>query len=248
MPDQKLYPSELFATEQGNFSISLAPNSDDSKQTDLTITRTDTTTLQEGTHVLTVTLDTPIEKLPVGEFGPLSGTFVMNQTAADPEGDPIRQTVARATPSTLTDSNTELTVSFENRADGSAAPVPGIEYSKASYLHGMEYTEEWRATWLRAIALAWSDDTLKNELLADPYTFFKTHCNYELPPTVDLAVVEDARNGDGYDAGSEHAWLWKLPRSILIMFLPPKPPVEQQAIALAAYEAVGKQYPFTVTS
>jgi hypothetical protein len=38
---------------------------------------------------------------------------------------------------------------------------------------------------------------------------------------------------------------WSLPRNVLFMLLPPKPPQEEEAIALAAYAGTGRTYPFT---
>jgi ribosomally synthesized peptide (two-chain TOMM family) len=155
----------------------------------------------------------------------------------------------------------ELLIKFfrQTQAGGSddkgrtQANMQSIAYQKADYIHGIEYTEEWRATWLRAVALAWSDKNLQKELIADPAAFFKKYCNYNLPPTVDLVLVDPSTLNTepecGFSPGSGYDWEWQLPRSVLIMFIPPKPKdADQQAIALAAYEAVGKQYPFTVTS
>jgi ribosomally synthesized peptide (two-chain TOMM family) len=150
---------------------------------------------------------------------------------------------------------TQTQASGNGNKSRTQANMSSIAYQKADYLHGVEYTEEWRATWLRAVALAWSDTSLQNELMANPAAFFKKYCNYNLPPTVDLVVVDpstlntDPQCGFSPGSGSGYDWTWQLPRSVLLMFLPPKPAdIKQQAIALAAYEAVGKQYPFTVTS
>lgn len=158
----------------------------------------------------------------------------------------------------------------DNEIVPGGGPIRALEFSKANYLNGLEYTEEWRATWQRAIALAWSDPhddaksgrkSLKSQLLADPFVFFKEHCNYALPPTVNLVVVDaekvmpSAQPWGFVPDGDSPYWKWVLPRCVLIMFLPPaprdktgKPDPNSYAVALAAYEAVGKSYPFTVTS
>ncbi len=245
-------------------------------------------------------------------------------------GTGTRDDAARATLSPFPNPNNDpqsLTVNFYGRgtslslqhgslndwkdwfddSDRNQTLISPVAFSKANYLNGLEYTEEWRSTWQRAIALAWSDWTdspdpndpknqpltkppsLKTQLLSNPFHFFKKYCNYALPPTVNLLVVDaetvsldpaatapigfspgtfPAADNDGGDPngpdstpnGTSDApnWQWNLPRSVLIMFLPPppykgkgkdrKPDPKSFAIALTAYDAVGKSYPFTVTS
>ena len=144
--------------------------------------------------------------------------------------------------------------------------IQAIEFSKANYVNSLEYTEDWRTAWQRAIALAWSDPGLKHKLVHDPFLFLKEHCNYALPPTVELLVVPcetlKPRLPSEHDTLGFHAeqghdngpnWKWVLPRTVVIMSLPPPPggwdhpDQNSYAVALNAYDAVGKSYPFTVS-
>lgn len=221
-------------------------------QKKLTVTWNSATIQQEPQQTLEVTFTPPDGLSSIQDFEIQNATVTLSANAQRDAG--------ACAEATLTNPR-ELLVKFftktqRNGKDGdgkSPANMSSITYQKADYIHGIEYTEEWRATWLRAVALAWSDSDLQNELMDDPAAFFKAHCNYCLPPTVDLVVVDPSTLSTepscGFSSGSGYDWQWQLPRSVLIMFLPPKPAdASQQAIALAAYEAVGKQYPFTVTS
>jgi ribosomally synthesized peptide (two-chain TOMM family) len=58
---------------------------------------------------------------------------------------------------------------------------PGIEYSQFIV---------WGNAWLQSIALAWSKDELKKQLLLDPAKFLYDHLGYTVPKGLRLMVVE----------------------------------------------------------
>lgn len=285
--------------QAGDLKVALGPTTDG--QTQLTITWREKTAMQEGTSNLFVTLQGLQDLLN----NALAGTGVVTDPA-DPNYHPQltapnltissgagqRPDAARVklVPDSATSPTSQaLEVTFYVRNQdlldtiGPQTNIPTTDFSKANYVYGLEYMEEWRATWQRAIALAWSDPgpeqtSLKSQLLADPFHFLKMHCNYALPPTVELLVVDakdvidpqQAQNAAPESTCGFHPakalkqvglesllepdwsgprWKWTLPRSVLIMFLPPPPDDPKNwAIALAAYEAVGKSYPFTMSS
>lgn len=114
-------------------------------------------------------------------------------------------------------------------------------------LVGLEGSLAWQYAWTSAIALAWSDPKLKALLIADPHVFFKVYTNYILPSGITLTVKEMEKN-DG--AGQATGWdpankIWYLQKTELTMYIPTPPPLEQQAVALAAYSATARAYPFT---
>jgi hypothetical protein len=354
--------SILFAYRNGNLKLWLGTTDADGN-TPLTVSWTDATVTQEGTSQLSIVLTSAQLATFQGLIAELNlNALPWKYKVETTAGAATRTDGARLTPDP--DPNHDLGVAFYTRTtDGitSNAPTsipPPVTFSKASFVNGLEYTEEWRATWERAIALAWSDPNLQQALVADPFSFFKTYCNYALPPTVELLIVPPSALSSTYgfspcsvsvDIGTSGAspvfaspsitsgssfsgsfsgmvnvsgsvtvssgqvsggtvgnsdgsvqltfsptasagaigaspslgsgvadgpisvrgsvrvvngviktgnvtsgtdWTWTLPRSVLIMYLPPKPSGGKDiaAVALAAYDAVGKSYPFTVTS
>jgi hypothetical protein len=380
--------SELFAfLNASNTTITLSPGSPDDKvpSTNVTVTWQDNTPVQEGTNTLSFT----VKKSALGDFFKSIAALSDKGTALPAplqlgqitfaQGAGMRQHNAVVSSPDL--NSGELPVSFIDRTRGATfRGTPTLPFSKANYVYGLEYMEEWRATWQRAIALAWSDpgtypatptitgntfagiiditdidDTRnyigtitgtitggtfaindsshacsgsitgtvaitstgaitgtavatistvtsaqvpefpvpfnfigiiangtvtpptgtgilnfnnnvtidinqgytspKSQLINYPFLFLKTYCNYALPPTVDLVVVDATTMtspwGFQQDPSTPNGpgWRWTLSPSVLIMFLPPAPTDgTSDAVALAAYEAVGKSYPFTMSS
>jgi ribosomally synthesized peptide (two-chain TOMM family) len=114
-------------------------------------------------------------------------------------------------------------------------------------LVGLEGALAWQYAWTSAIALAWSDKKLTKQLCDDPHKFFKVYTNYILPTGIKLTVkpmeTEDgAKEQTGWDP---HNKIWYLQKTELTMYIPTPPPLEQQAVALAAYSATARAYPFT---
>lgn len=258
---------QLYAHRTGDLTVELEP---DDANTKLTVTWQEETAMQEGATVLSVTLESALLSTLVNDALEssghdkitITGTDAKIEAGAGTRSDASRVTLKNIPPGNVLPDAQQLAVTFHPRQsqdiiDSEQTNVPTIDFSKANYVYGLEYMEEWRATWQRAIALAWSSPDLKSQLLANPFHFFKQYCNYSLPPTVDLVVVDASEvepEGscafvpDPSDPNGPN-WKWTLPRSVLIMFLPPPPPAgTSTAVALAAYEAVGKSYPFTMTS
>lgn len=114
-------------------------------------------------------------------------------------------------------------------------------------LVGLEGAMAWQYAWTSAIALAWSDPKMKSKLITDPHQFFKVYTNYILPSGLTLTVKEMEKK-DG--AGQATGWdpenkIWYLQKTELTMYIPTPPPLDQQAVALAAYGATARAYPFT---
>ncbi len=114
-------------------------------------------------------------------------------------------------------------------------------------IDGIRGDAEWRNAWMTAIALAWTKIEYKDALVKDPVAFFKDQCNYTLPAGLTLRVSENTEK-DGF--GRLTGWdpvsrLWYLQNSEVTMFLPPAPLLEERSVALAAYSATGRTYPFT---
>jgi ribosomally synthesized peptide (two-chain TOMM family) len=124
------------------------------------------------------------------------------------------------------------------------------DFTKAS-----KQNADWQPAWLRAIALAWSDKKYFDELVGvdakgqpKARAFFLKYCNFCLPDHLlltveyDEAAVWDPIGGDD----KPDTWLWRVKQTQLTMYLP-RPPekLEERPVALAAYEAMGRVYPFT---
>jgi ribosomally synthesized peptide (two-chain TOMM family) len=125
-------------------------------------------------------------------------------------------------------------------------------HDKEKFLEALEQNADWQPAWLRAIALAWQSDEYKRELTGNPREFLRKYCHYELPRYLELKIEEDPSKESAFDPGTPGGaapaenWVWHLPLTHLTMYLPPKPKDEGVApVALAAYEAIGKTYPFT---
>ena len=113
-------------------------------------------------------------------------------------------------------------------------------------IEGFATEFEWQIAWLQAIALSWTDAAFKESLLHDPRTALLKAFGFSLPPHLDL-VVFDAKNA-AWEAPAAPGTpsQWHLPRTVVVMPLPPAPADEKhQAIALAAYNATGQSSPFT---
>jgi ribosomally synthesized peptide (two-chain TOMM family) len=147
-------------------------------------------------------------------------------------------------PMTLTQAQwqgNDLVLSFLERPD--AEP-----YTREDFIEATEHLHAWRSAWLRAIGLAWSDEALARQLCEDPYKFFLNYCEYKMPRTVDIVVMPDEESRWVPGMPDRHNWRWNLTRNVLILHLPRKPANESEGpIALAAYEAVGKTYPFSIS-
>ncbi|MCA8299977.1 BMA_0021/BMA_0022 family TOMM bacteriocin [Burkholderia seminalis] len=106
--------------------------------------------------------------------------------------------------------------------------------SKDLRLPTYEQFLEYRATVIRAIALAWHSSAFLDELEADPIEALREHFDYHFPFRLDLKVQPKSSewtptvNGD-WTAGR---------RNKLTLYLPPAPADKAQfAQALAAYNA-----------
>jgi ribosomally synthesized peptide (two-chain TOMM family) len=123
--------------------------------------------------------------------------------------------------------------------------VPG---EREDVLNAIVQQHNWQAAWLRAIALAWAKDGYREELLKDAAKFLKTHCDYDLPQSLEIKVLEDKDSQWIPGDPKEFNWRWRLRKAKLTLYLPKKPEDEEEcAIALAAYESAGKVYPFTTS-
>ncbi|KVE38735.1 BMA_0021/BMA_0022 family TOMM bacteriocin [Burkholderia sp. TSV86] len=92
---------------------------------------------------------------------------------------------------------------------------------------------EFRAAVIRAIAVAWNDNDYLDQLLADPVKALHDKFDYRFPLAVDLkAVAETATWTPETTAG----WTC-IKNNVLELVLPPAPPQDQEAVALAAYNS-----------
>jgi ribosomally synthesized peptide (two-chain TOMM family) len=125
-----------------------------------------------------------------------------------------------------------------------AAAAPAAGYKPENPLDALTAFKDWQACWLRAIALAWSDPTKKAALLTNASQFFTDYCNYKVPETMTITVVDDAAARWTYDG--QHTYSWDIHATDVTFHLPPPPPTQTDwPIALADYESVGLSYPFT---
>ena len=100
---------------------------------------------------------------------------------------------------------------------------------------------EFQEVYMRAIALAWRDEEFKKMLLADPLFAMQRYLHYRCPWNIDVKVTE-APAGSGWDSVSRS---WNLPRNGMTFGVPNRPKVEEESIALAAYNDAGATYLFS---
>ncbi len=117
-------------------------------------------------------------------------------------------------------------------------------------IQGLRCSMAWQFAWQTAIALAWSSDQMKRELMEDPRRFFLVRTNYPLPEGLDLTIKDSTDDRAGFhptkDAeGNTIGGTWYLEATQLTMYLPKRPEAKDQAVGLAAYNATARTYPFT---
>lgn len=91
----------------------------------------------------------------------------------------------------------------------------------------------YRATIIRAIALAWSDEKFKAALFHDPKVALKEAFDYDFPYDMDLTVL----NGSATWSPLLTVGWTVTEQNTVELSLPPKPERGQEAIALAQYNA-----------
>jgi ribosomally synthesized peptide (two-chain TOMM family) len=101
---------------------------------------------------------------------------------------------------------------------------------------------EFQEVYLRAIALAWTDEQFKQLFLLDPRGSLRNYFGYDIPWNVDLKVQEANGPGDGWDPVTRK---WQLPPMRTSFGVPKAPKVEEQLVAFAAYNDGGPSYLFT---
>ncbi|MDI3291373.1 BMA_0021/BMA_0022 family TOMM bacteriocin [Polyangium sp. 15x6] len=72
----------------------------------------------------------------------------------------------------------------------SAAETEEREAPEGESATESEPVSDFSELWVRVITKAWNDETFKRELLADPAKALEAHFNYQLPPDVQLEIVE----------------------------------------------------------
>ena len=114
----------------------------------------------------------------------------------------------------------------------------------------------WEDVWLATVSKAWKEPAFRTFLLEDARRAIRTAFDYHLPPGMELYVIDAATlpNGEKYgwkpsqrtvtDADDDPN-TWVLPKTVVMMALPPTPAVEEQALALSYFNAMGGEYPFT---
>lgn len=100
---------------------------------------------------------------------------------------------------------------------------------------------EFQEVYLRAIAMSWHDDKFKQELLDDPLLTLQRYLAYKCPWSINLDIKE-APPGFGWHSDSG---TWHLPKNSMTFGMPDQPRVEQESIALAAYNDAGPTYLFS---
>jgi ribosomally synthesized peptide (two-chain TOMM family) len=110
---------------------------------------------------------------------------------------------------------------------------------------GLDFSDitEWKEVWLQAIALAWKSEDFKQRLMKNPREAFAHAFQFDIPGTMELRIEEldDKKFGWQKDGNTE----WVLPGPIVHLFLPPRPALEEQAVALSNYAASVYSFPFS---
>ncbi|WP_437949889.1 BMA_0021/BMA_0022 family TOMM bacteriocin [Sorangium sp. So ce296] len=92
------------------------------------------------------------------------------------------------------------------------------------------------AAWLRAVALSWEDPAQLVRLKSDPREFLMACCGYPLPRGIELTVREAGEPGSPCGEGwrfCEQRKGWDPSASVLVLYVPPRPHLDDRAVALA---------------
>jgi ribosomally synthesized peptide (two-chain TOMM family) len=100
------------------------------------------------------------------------------------------------------------------------APAPSSQPSERGSPPGSD-TQEWRHVWQRAVALSWRDEGFRHELIKDVRKALYERFHYVLPEHVDPRMLESS--GPDHGDTSRTGGTWVLPRSQLVLTLPPPP-------------------------
>lgn len=101
---------------------------------------------------------------------------------------------------------------------------------------------EFQEVYLRAVALSWTDEDFKKELIHDANMALQKYFAYKCPWTVNLSVDEPKDSNYGWNSDLKS---WNLPKNSIGIGIPVKPDKDSQAVALAAYNDAGPTYLFT---
>lgn len=102
--------------------------------------------------------------------------------------------------------------------------------------------------WLRAVALAWADESFAGALRDNAQRALEEYFNYKCPFSIDLKVMPAEAKKYGWIAGKDgRPGRWDLPPNQIIYNVPSKPDTEMydEAVALAAYVQGGPTYLFS---
>lgn len=96
---------------------------------------------------------------------------------------------------------------------------------------------EMRAAIVRSVARCWSDPVFRDRFKEDPVGMMKEAFGYEFPFDVEFVAQfsDKIKNPHHFDPVHTGGWVGR--NNEIHMVLPPAPPVEQRAEALAAYNA-----------
>ena len=113
-------------------------------------------------------------------------------------------------------------------------------------LPSQEQLLEFSEVYLRAIAQAWENPEFKAELLRDSGQALQKYFGYICPWSVKLTVKEPPAHYKGWHQAQDGQWKWDLPDAAIKIGVPTAPAaLEEQAVALAAYNSAGPTYLFS---
>ena len=121
-----------------------------------------------------------------------------------------------------------------------------MEPGDEGILKGLVGRQSWQFAWARAIAKAWQNDEYKSLLLSDSKVALKEF-GFNTPPGLTITIREYDGSKQYNPQPHKNGWIDMVEELAgeVIMILPPRPDDDQQALALADYNATGVTYPFT---
>jgi ribosomally synthesized peptide (two-chain TOMM family) len=104
---------------------------------------------------------------------------------------------------------------------------------------------EFSEVYLQAIAQSWENEAFRQALLADPEAALQKYFGYICPWGVKISVKPVPASHKGWHQNGQGQWRWDLPNNAIKVGVPKAPPLEEQTVALAAYNAAGPTYLFS---
>ncbi|WP_104978649.1 hypothetical protein [Sorangium cellulosum] len=133
-------------------------------------------------------------------------------------------------------------------ADGSLHPSISEQALALEQAFDANNPDELESACLRALAIVWADPAKLELLRSDPRHFLRQFCDYELPRTIHL-LIRDVPEGHSAERHPRDLVARRdasrLSKAEFTLYIPPRPALAEQAVALAELSGPSGALAFT---